>query len=122
MLLGRADVCDNGVVHDVGGHKRNAFGDIFSNNKQKGQTMKSKTVKESGNAPAVEWKKNNDGDWEGYINGIKRLCALKDKDGWHTYIDVSPQGCMRSRIKYSSAKAAKCGVERIVKWLREIYG
>lgn len=82
----------------------------------------SKTAKKSGNAPAIEWKKNDEGDWGGYINGTRHLSVVKDGVGWRVYIDVSPQGCSRSRYAYSSAKSARRGAERTVKWLREIYG
>lgn len=84
--------------------------------------MKSKTAKKSGNAPAVEWKKNDEEDWEGYINGTRPLSVAKGGEVWRVYIDVPPQGCLRSCYAYSSAKAAKRGAERMVKWLREMYG
>lgn len=83
--------------------------------------MKSKTAKKSGNAPAVEWKKNDEEDWEGYINGTRHLSVAKDREVWRVYIDVSPQGCLRSCSAYSSAKAAKRGAERFAKRMREIF-
>lgn len=82
----------------------------------------SKTAKKSGSAPVVKWKKVDAIIWEGYINEIERLYVQKETDGWHTCIYVSPQRCTRSRYAYSSAKAAKRGAERLVKWLREMYG
>lgn len=94
----------------------------LKNQNHKMKIKLSKTAKKSGNAPAVEWKKNDEGDWEGYINGTRHLSVAKDGVGGRVSIDVSPQGCSRSRHAYSSAKTAKRGAERMVKWLREMYG
>lgn len=53
---GRADVCDSGVARDAGRRKQR-YRVCFSDDKQKGTKVKSKTTKKAGYAPVVKWQK-----------------------------------------------------------------